>query len=127
LTSLAASESSVNAQRGSDNDDRVADEVSRLRRTLEQQFDARFEPARGVARIREQQRVFVRSNQKYPDYMEVGLEVWESVYDWHVRQLQPVTTTRTADGHYTMLFMFTTLVLRPDLDPNYVGYGFDAK
>lgn len=127
LTSLAPTESSAAAQRDRDDADRVADAVSSLRRTLERQFDARFDPARGVAQIREQQRIYLRSNQKYPDFIEVGLQVWESVYDWHVRQLQPVTATRTADGRYTMLFMFTTLLLRPDLDPNYVGFGYDSK
>jgi hypothetical protein len=128
LTSLVANEpADAAAQRNGDGDDRIADAVSGLRRTLERQFDARFEPSRAVAQIREQQRVFIRGNQKFPDFIEVGLQMWESVYDWHIRHLQPVSVARTADGRYTMIFMFTTLVLRPDLDVNYVGYGYDAK
>jgi hypothetical protein len=33
---------------------------------------------------------------------------------------------RANDGRYTMIFMFTTLVLRPEQMPDYVGYPFDA-
>jgi hypothetical protein len=33
--------------------------------------------------------------------------------------------TRLPDGRYAMSFMFTTLVLRPEVDANYVGPAFD--
>ena len=59
--------------------------------------------------------------------MEVGSDVWESLYDWHVRHQQPMTAARTADGRYVMTVMFTTVILRPDQATNYVGYGFDAR
>ena len=78
-------------------------------------------------RIREQQRVFLKSNQKFPDFLEVGIDVWENVYDWHVRHQQPIAATRTADGRYVMTVMFTTLILRPDQVNGYIGYGFDAR
>src|SRR4051794_40678132 len=31
-----------------------------------------------LARIREQQRVFLRANQKFPDFIEVGITVWKA-------------------------------------------------
>jgi hypothetical protein len=34
--------------------------------------------------------------------------------------------TRVADGRYAMSFMFTTLLLRSDVTPDFVGYAFDA-
>jgi len=34
--------------------------------------------------------------------------------------------TRTSDGRYTMVFMYTTLLLRPDQAPDFVGFAFDA-
>ena len=80
-----------------------------------------------LARIREQQRVYLKANQKYPDYMEVGIDIWENVYDWHVRHQLPISATRTADGRYIMSVMFTTLILRPEQTNNYVGFGFDAR
>ena len=67
-----------------------------------------------LAHIREQQRVFLRANQKFPDFIEIGINVWESVYDWHVRHQQPLSISRNAEGRYTMMVALTTLVLRPD-------------
>jgi hypothetical protein len=51
--------------------------------------------------------------------------VWEALYDWHVRYQQPLNVQRTADGRYVMAFMFTTLILRPDQAPDYIGPPFD--
>jgi hypothetical protein len=59
--------------------------------------------------------------------MDVGLEPWERVYDWHIRWQQPINVTRLAEGGYGLVFMFTTLVLRPNMQTNYIGPGYDAK
>ena len=96
--------------------------LEELRRVIDRGQDVSPE----LTRIREQQRVFLRANQKFPDFMEVGSAVWERVYDWHVRHQQPLAIART-EGRYVMTVMFTTLLLRPDQDPNYVGFGFDAR
>ncbi len=80
-----------------------------------------------LARIREQQRVFLRANQKFPDFLEIGIAVWEGVYDWHIRHQLPVSITRTTDGRYAMAVMLTTLVLRPDQPEAYIGVGFDLR
>jgi hypothetical protein len=63
--------------------------------------------------------------QKYPDFIEVGIDVWDSVHDWHVRFQQPLNVTRVADGRYAMSFSFTTLILRPEMAGDYVGPPFD--
>jgi hypothetical protein len=39
---------------------------------------------------------------------------------------QPLNVTRLGDGRYAMAFMFTTLLLRPEVAPNFVSYPFDA-
>ena len=101
----------------------VARAVENLRATLVRTLAVSPE----LDRIREQQRVFLKSNQKFPDFLEVGIDVWENVYDWHVRHQQPIAATRTADGRYVMTVMFTTLILRPDQVNGYIGYGFDAR
>jgi hypothetical protein len=84
-------------------------------------------PHHELARIREQQRIFMRANQKFPDYLEVGIGVWESVYDWHIRHQRALTIGRTADGRYTMAVMETLLLLRPEQTESFVGFGFDAR
>ena len=101
----------------------VARAVENLRATLMRTLAVSPE----LDRIREQQRVFLKSNQKFPDFLEVGIDVWENVYDWHVRHQQPIVATRTADGRYVMTVMFTTLILRPDQAGGYIGYAFDAR
>ena len=79
-----------------------------------------------INQIREQQRIWLRANHKYPDFIEVGVNVWDALYDWHVRYQQPINMSRAADGRYLIAFMFTTFILRPDQDPNYVGPPFDG-
>lgn len=79
-----------------------------------------------ITQIREQQRIWLRANHKYPDFMEIGIDVWDALHDWHVRYQQPINMTRTADGRYVMAFMFTTFILRPDQSPDYVGPPFDG-
>ena len=106
----------------------VSDSIDQLRRTVERQFASVYSDKwQGVARIRQQQHTWMRSTQKYPDFIEVGLEVWDNIYDWHVVHQQPVNMTRTSDGRYTIVFMYTTLLLRPDQAPDFVGFAFDAE
>jgi hypothetical protein len=104
-----------------------AEAVARAVRELTEAVERARSVSPELTRIREQQRIFLKSNQKYPDYMEVGIDVWDSVYDWHVRHQQPIAATRTADGRYVMSVMFTTLILRPEQTNNYIGFGFDAR
>lgn len=78
-----------------------------------------------IHQIREQQRVWLRANHRYPDFIEVGVAIWDAVYDWHVRYQQPINMVRMQDGRYVMSFMFTTLILRPDQTPDYIGPPFD--
>ena len=102
-------------------------EVARAVRDLTESLEQGQRVPPELTRIREQQRVFLKANQKFPDYLEVGIDVWESMWDWYVRNQQAITATRTGDGRYVMTVMFTTLILRPDQTNNYIGYGFDAR
>lgn len=126
LAGVAALASAPPAEANAADDGRhdtlVAGAIAELGRTIERQTT---NPWRGVARVREQIRVFLKSASRYPEYVEVGVQVWDAVHDWHVTYQQPLTMARAADGRYTMTFMFTTLLLRPDLDGDYVGYPFD--
>lgn len=106
----------------------MSSSIDSLRKTVEQQFeDVYASKWRGVGRIRQQQHTWMRATQKYPDFIEVGLDVWDNVYDWHVVHQQPVNMTRAVDGHYAMVFMFTTLLLRTDQSSDFVGFAFDAE
>ena len=105
----------------------VSYSIDQLRKTVERQFANVYTTKwHGVARIREQQHLWMKSTQKYPDFIEIGIDVWDNIYDWHVVHQQPINMTRLTDGRYTMVFMFTTLLLRPDQAADFVGYSFDA-
>ena len=78
-----------------------------------------------VARLRQMMEQFLRSHSKFPDYFEVGPGVFIDLYDWHVKYQQQLTVVRQPDGRYTMQFMFTTLVLRPEQDSGYISFPFD--
>lgn len=122
LVGGADAEAATAAQR--DDDREVSRELRELRETIEGNFSR---PWRIIARIREQQRIWLRANHKYPDFIEIGADVWDALYDWHVRFQQPINVTRVADGRYVMSFMFTTFILRPDQSTDYIGPGFDNE
>jgi hypothetical protein len=82
-------------------------------------------PALGT--IRHLQREFVKGRGKFPDFIEVGIEVWETVIDWHVRTRQVPQVTRMGDGRYAMAVFQSNLVLRHDVQNNYIGQPYDAK
>jgi len=128
LSSLMLSPASADAAAQADADfEGVSTSIDQLRRTVERQFASVYtDKWQGVARIRQQQHTWMRSTQKYPDFIEIGLDVWDNIYDWHVVHQQPLNLTRTSDGRYTMVFMYTTLLLRPDQAPDFVGFAFDA-
>jgi hypothetical protein len=123
VTALATTETGIRAEAAAgDGDALVAAAVGGLQRAAEQHWS---EPWRGIARVRDEQRRFLRATMKYPEFVEVGVLVWDAVHAWHVTVQQPLSMSRLDDGRYVMTFMFTTLVLRPDLAPDYVGDGYD--
>jgi hypothetical protein len=101
---------------------KVADAIDKLRQSIERQDDSAE-----VAQIRSQQRTFLKANQKFPDYMDVGVDIWERMHDWHVRTRQPVNIVRTNDGRYGMVFGVTTLLLVPQQVGTYISWGYDNR
>ena len=106
---------------------RIADAIDDLRQEIVKSHDCGLGQCAEVASIRVQQHNFLKANQKFPDFIDAGVDVWEAVYDWHVRNRQPISTTRLPDGRYGIAFMFTTVVLRPENTPHYLSFGYDAR
>ncbi len=80
-----------------------------------------------VARLRDQMMEFMKGTNKWPDFIDVGPGPWFAIYDWHVRfALQPAVV-RLPDNRYGLTFMFTTLVLRPEQTPSYIGLPYDKE
>jgi hypothetical protein len=124
MTALLGGGAKAFAQGDRDRGLDTARAVDEVRTLLERVFEAPFAE---LAEIRQQQRIFLKASHKYPDFIEVGVSVWERVCDWHVRHQLPLTVVRRDDGRYTMALMFTTLVLRPDQADGYVSFGYDAR
>jgi hypothetical protein len=101
---------------------KVADAIDKLRESFEHQHESAE-----VSQIRAQQRTFLKANQKFPDYIDIGIDVWERMHDWHVRTRQPVTIVRTNDGRYGMVFGVTTLLLMPQQVGSYISWGYDNR
>ena len=78
-----------------------------------------------IVRLRSDMEMFLRGNNKFPDYVEVGVAIFWEIYDWHVRYRQDIVVTRDVAGRYALRFMFTQLILRPDQDRNYLGVPTD--
>lgn len=114
-------EAAAPAQR--ENDGQLSRAVDELRSAIVSNYN---NPWRVIAQVRDQQRVWMRANHRYPEFIEVGIEIRDALYDWHVRFQQPANVARMADGRYAISFMFTTFVLRPDALPNYIGYPYDT-
>jgi hypothetical protein len=77
--------------------------------------------------VRDPIRTFLRSAGKFPDFLEVGVDIWQQVYDWHIRYHLAPTVGRTAEGRYTILLMATTIVMRVETQPGFVGVPFDNR
>ncbi len=77
--------------------------------------------------IRQKQMDYLRSTNKFPDFIDVGLDVWFSVHDWHIKHLQQPALGRDASGRYTISLMGTQLVMRPDLVPTFISAPYDSR
>ena len=101
---------------------KIAEAIDKLRVSID-----RHEEAPDVSLIRAQQRTFLKANQKFPDFIDVGIDVWERMHDWHVRNRQPLAIIRTNDGRYGMVFGVTTLLLMPQQVGAHISWGYDNR
>ncbi len=102
--------------------ERIAEAVTGLRddRRLSRRFSE-------LGPLRDAQKTFLRTNGKFPDFIEVGVDVWFTVHDWHIRWQQPLILGRDGLGRYTIVLNQTTLVLRPEVLGAYIGIPYDSK
>jgi hypothetical protein len=49
------------------------------------------------------------------------------VHDWHIRYDQPLVLGRTGDGRYTIKLLETTVILRAEAAPGFIGLPFDNR
>jgi hypothetical protein len=76
-------------------------------------------------KVREYFTQYMRANGKFPDYMEVGINVFYEIYDWHIKNNRQMEVSRVLENRMAIRFMFTLMILRQEQDPNYVGVPYD--
>ena len=106
--------------------DRLIEDVANAIRTVRNEIERQY-TFWEIAAVRDQLRTFLRANSKFPDFIEVGTDVWQQAYDWHVRFQQPIALGRTAEGRYTILLQMTNVVMRTDMAANYIGLPYDTR
>ena len=106
--------------------DRVLEDVARAVQGIRDEV-ARQQSFWEITAVRDQIRTYLRGNGRFPDYIDVGMDVWYQIHDWHVRFQQPIMLGRTADGRHTILLLATTVVMRSELAPTYIGVPYDNR
>lgn len=100
----------------------VVDAINNLEKEI-----ARQNSFLDIAPIREVQRNFLRVNLHMPNYIEVGAGLWFTLYDWHVRWQQPLNLSRDLLGRYTISYLGTAIVLRPEMPDQYLSAPYDER
>ena len=80
-----------------------------------------------IAPVRDAQKQFLRANGKFPDYIEVGSDLWFAIHDWHIRWQQPMTLGRDALGRYTIALNQTAVIMRPESAPTFMSLPYDNR
>ena len=122
----AADANALSTEAAADASDRATEEVAKAVRAIHDEI-SRQNSFWEIATVRDAIRTFLRTNGKFPDFIEVGTEIWQQAYDWHVRFQQPVMVGRSAEGRYTITLMATTVIMRPDLAQSYIGPPYDSR
>jgi hypothetical protein len=117
----AAAQMQRSSQAGGDPVDQDLHEIRDALRDLLQ----RLTPSRDVTEIRDKQRLHFKLTQKFPDFIDIGIQVWERLYTWHLENKLPLKAVRTPEGRMEMEFMFTTLLLRSDIPDTQIGVAYD--
>ena len=103
----------------------IEEAVEGVTASLDRAFNTLSTEQGPVTALRRNFDQFIRATGKFPDYCDIGLKVFYEMYDWHIRHRQQIVVVRQPDNRYTIQFMFTTLLLRHEYDPNYISYPYD--
>jgi hypothetical protein len=99
----------------------LEDKVGDLKASLEQGLRGNSMNYGHVGAVKDKISRFARLSGKFPDFCDIGIDVFYDVYDWHVRQQQQINIVRMSDQRIAIQFMFTQLLLRWENEPNYIG------
>ena len=99
----------------------LADSIDELKSSTDQGLRGNSMNFGNVSNMKNAIYKYAKMSGKFPEYVDIGLDVFYDVYDWHVRHNQQIQIARVADQRIMILFMFTQCILRWENDGNYVG------
>ena len=99
----------------------IEDSLRSLRTATDEGFRGNSMNYGGVGGVKDKLSRFARLSGKFPDFCDIGLDIFYDVYDWHIRHQQQINIVRLSDQRMAIQFMFTQLILRWENEPNYVG------
>ena len=103
----------------------LEDKLSELKLSVEQGLRGNSMNYGNVGQVKAVIQKYAKVSGKFPDWCEVGLDVFYDVYDWHVRHQQQIQITRIAEQRLAIQFMFTQLILRWENVETYIGTPYD--
>jgi hypothetical protein len=106
---------------------RIAQETAQIDRTLNSAFASNTLAYGYIPKLREAYTLYWRTNGKFPEFCDIGTDVFYDIYDWHIRQRLDVPVTRMADGRMAIRFMFTQLIVRVEQSPSHIGIPTDRQ
>jgi len=80
-----------------------------------------------ILAVRAKQVEYLKAQGKFPDFIDVGSDIWYAVHDWHVRLQQQLVFGRDVAGRYTLMLGFTALVLRPEAVASFISTPYDNR
>jgi len=112
--------------------DRLLEQMGTYLRDIREEMQRLTEPCHSLAcgpvrLIRENMKTYFKQQSKFPDFIDVGIDVWTTVQDWLVNTRQAVNLVRVPDGRLGLTFSMTTLVLRADVANDFISLGYDTK
>lgn len=133
LGTLAAAPANAGASQPRQQDDgevrgailQLNQSLQRLQTTLDTGLRGPNLDAGFISGIRARLTLHLRQAGKFPDFMEIGINPFYDVYDWHVKYSQQIQIIRIAEQRFAIQFMFTQLIVRWEQDANYLGQPFD--
>jgi hypothetical protein len=78
-----------------------------------------------LGEIRQRFTTYLRAAGKFPDFLEIGIDPFYEVYDWHIRHQQQIQITRISEQRFSIQWMFTQLIVRFEVESKFIGIPFD--
>ena len=119
----SGSRTEQNAQMSERQTMEIVDALKDIRKAI----DVPQGPFTEIAGVRQKQVDYLKATNKFPEFIDVGLDVWFAIHDWHIKHLQQIVFGRDGNGRYTITLMGTQVVMRPDLVPSFISLPYDSR